>query len=128
MSLQDKYAKLINYAKIAGVKDLSVVEKDNVLYVSGQALQVVKDEIWKMYDEIDPDMRSGDLVLKIEVLQGSNIPSSSEEIYEVKAGDSLSKIAKNYPGMTWQKIFEANKDILKNPDLIQPGQKLKIPV
>jgi len=124
MSLQDKYFRLINCAKASGVNDLSIIEKDNVLYVSGKAQSAVKDELWAIYDQIDPDMRAGDLVLNIELLQGI----SDEEIYEVKAGDNLSKIAKNYPGMTWQKIFEANKDIIKNPDLIMPGQKLKIPV
>jgi nucleoid-associated protein YgaU len=50
-----------------------------------------------------------------------------ETYYTVKNGDSLSKIAKNYPGLTWQKIYEANKDQLKNPDPIYPGQKLVIP-
>lgn len=51
----------------------------------------------------------------------------TETYYTVKNGDSLSKIAKNYPGLTWQKIYEANKDQLKNPDPIYPGQKLVIP-
>ena len=51
------------------------------------------------------------------------------QLYTVQKGDSLSKIAKNFYGDAnkWNKIFDANKDILKNPDLIQPGQKLKIP-
>jgi nucleoid-associated protein YgaU len=122
MSLQDKYAQLVTYAQSSGVQNLSVIEKDNVLYVSGSATSSVKDQLWKIYDQIDPDMRAGDLVLNVEVIPGG------EEIYEVKAGDNLSKIAAKYPGMTWQKIFDANKDILKNPDLIHPGQKLKIPV
>jgi nucleoid-associated protein YgaU len=52
-----------------------------------------------------------------------------DEIYEVKSGDSLSKIAKRVYGNAkeWKKIFEANTDILKDPDKIYPGQKLKIP-
>jgi nucleoid-associated protein YgaU len=51
------------------------------------------------------------------------------ETYEVKAGDSLSKIAKRLlgDGNAWRKIFEANTDILKDSDKIYPGQKLKIP-
>ncbi|NDW09452.1 LysM peptidoglycan-binding domain-containing protein [Dysgonomonas sp. 520] len=122
MSLKDKYAKLIQYAQSSGVQNLAVTEQDNVLYVSGAAAASVKDQIWKIYDEIDPDMRAGDLVLKIDVVAGG------EETYEVKAGDNLSKIAAKYPGMTWQKIFEANKDQLKNPDMIHPGQKLRIPL
>ncbi|NDV95633.1 LysM peptidoglycan-binding domain-containing protein [Dysgonomonas sp. 521] len=122
MSLNDKYAKLVQYAQASNVENLTVVEQDSVLYVTGSATAPVKDRIWALYDEIDPDMRSGDLVLKIDVIPGG------EEIYEVKAGDSLSKIAKNYPGMTWQKIFEANKDQLKDPNIIHPGQKLVIPL
>ena len=49
--------------------------------------------------------------------------------YTVVAGDSLSKIAKKFygDGNTWNRIFEANRDTVKNPDLIHPGQVLKIP-
>lgn len=49
--------------------------------------------------------------------------------YTVAAGDSLSKIAKKFYGDSnkWKRIFDANRDILKNPDLIKPGQVLKIP-
>lgn len=121
MALQDKYAKLIQYAQASKIENLSVNEQDNVLYVSGTAPISVKDRLWSIYDEIDPNMRAGDLVLNIEVVAGN------EEIYEVKPGDNLSKIAAKYPGMTWNKIYEANKDQIKNPDVIKPGQKLKIP-
>jgi len=122
MALQDKYSQLISYAQSSGVSNLSVIEKDNVLYVSGSATSSVKDQMWSIYNQIDPDMRSGDMVLDIQVLPGS------EEIYEIKSGDSLSKIAAKYPGMTWQKIFDANKDTIKDPNVIYPGQKIKIPV
>ena len=49
--------------------------------------------------------------------------------YTVVAGDSLSKIAKKFygDGNKWKAIFEANRDTVKNPDLIHPGQVLKIP-
>ena len=55
--------------------------------------------------------------------------STATKIYEVKSGDSLSKIAKREYGdaNAWNRIFEANKDILKDPNKIYPGQKLKIP-
>ena len=55
--------------------------------------------------------------------------STATKIYEVKPGDSLSKIAKAEYGNAnaWPKIYEANKDILKDPNKIFPGQKLKIP-
>ena len=49
--------------------------------------------------------------------------------YIVQPGDSLSKIAKKFYGNAneWRKIFEANKDRISNPDMIQPGWALKIP-
>jgi nucleoid-associated protein YgaU len=49
--------------------------------------------------------------------------------YTVVAGDNLSKIAKRFYGDAnqWKRIFEANRDIIKDPDRIQPGQTLKIP-
>ncbi|MCW5570197.1 MAG: LysM peptidoglycan-binding domain-containing protein [Steroidobacteraceae bacterium] len=49
--------------------------------------------------------------------------------YVVKKGDTLSKIAKELYGdpMLYPKIFEANRDILSDPDRIKPGQKLRIP-
>jgi nucleoid-associated protein YgaU len=52
-----------------------------------------------------------------------------EETYTVAKGDSLSKIAKHFYGNanSWRQIFEANRDQISNPDLIQPGQVLKIP-
>lgn len=56
------------------------------------------------------------------------IPGATRS-YTVVKGDSLSKIAKQFYGdaKRWSKIFEANKDIIKDPDLIYPGQVLKIP-
>ena len=53
----------------------------------------------------------------------------AEQIYTVVAGDSLSKISKKLYGDAnqWKRIFEANRDQIQNPDLIHPGQKLKIP-
>ena len=59
----------------------------------------------------------------------SGSSSTAAKIYEVVAGDSLSKIAKREYGNAneWRRIFDANQDVLKNPDLINPGQKLRIP-
>jgi len=55
--------------------------------------------------------------------------ASGEQTYTVASGDSLSKIAKKFYGNAnaWNKIFEANKDQIKDPDMIHPGQILKIP-
>ena len=56
-------------------------------------------------------------------------PPASPRTYTVVAGDNLSKIAKRVYGdaAKWKHIFEANRDTIKNPDLIHPGQVLKIP-
>ena len=55
--------------------------------------------------------------------------SQAERFYVVEKGDSLSKIAKKFYGdmNAWKRIFEANRDRIHNPDLIQPGWKLRIP-
>jgi nucleoid-associated protein YgaU len=49
--------------------------------------------------------------------------------YTVKSGDSLSKIAKEVYGdpMKWEALFEVNREVIKDPDLIYPGQKIRIP-
>jgi nucleoid-associated protein YgaU len=51
------------------------------------------------------------------------------QTHVVRKGDTLSKIAEEYYGdaRLYPKIFDANRDILKDPDKIQPGQKLRIP-
>jgi len=55
--------------------------------------------------------------------------SAATKIHVVVSGDSLSKIARREYGSAkdWKRIFEANRDILKDPDKIYPGQQLKIP-
>ena len=54
---------------------------------------------------------------------------SSPRTYTVVAGDSLSKIAKRVYGdaQEWRKIYDANRDTVQNPDLIHPGQTLRLP-
>jgi len=54
---------------------------------------------------------------------------STAQTYTVAKGDTLSKIAKTFYGNAnqWRTIYEANKDKIKNPDLIQPGWVLTIP-
>ncbi len=125
MKLQDKYAELINTAKSAGVKNLQVREQENVLYIDGQVpSQEVKQKLWDVYGKIDPNFRSADVVMNVAVSPITPAPAMQE--YEVVKGDNLSKIGKRY-GVSWKEIYEANKNIISDPDLIQPGWKLKIP-
>lgn len=59
----------------------------------------------------------------------STAPMVEPATYTVAKGDSLSKIAKKVLGDAnrWREIFEANRDQIDNPDLIHPGQVLKLP-
>ncbi len=58
---------------------------------------------------------------------GASWGEDEEESYTVKSGDTLSKIGQQH-GVAWRDIHEANKDVIgDNPDLIKPGQKLRIP-
>jgi nucleoid-associated protein YgaU len=59
----------------------------------------------------------------------STAPSANPTTYTVKSGDSLSKIAKHLYGDAdkWHAIYEANRDKIKNPDLIHPGEVLTLP-
>jgi len=125
MKLQQKYDELINAAKAAGVQNLQVREQENVLYIDGQApTQDVKQRLWDVYGKIDPNYRSADVVMNIAVSPITPAPSMQE--YEGVKGDNLTKIGKKY-GVSWKEIYEANKNIISDPDLIQPGWKLKIP-
>ncbi|MDH3533739.1 MAG: LysM peptidoglycan-binding domain-containing protein, partial [Gammaproteobacteria bacterium] len=57
-------------------------------------------------------------------------PVEKSEFYEIVSGDTLGGIAKKYYGSAgkYMKIFEANRDIIKDPNKIYPGQKIKIPL
>jgi nucleoid-associated protein YgaU len=120
--LQQKYQDLIKTAQSSGTANLQVREQNNVLYVDGQVpSEAAKQKLWDVYNRIDPDYRSGDLVMNLTVAGDEG----SEE-YEVVKGDNLSKIGKKF-GIAWKEIYEANRNLISNPDLIQPGWKLKIP-
>ncbi|HUF05640.1 MAG TPA: LysM peptidoglycan-binding domain-containing protein [Aridibacter sp.] len=120
--LTDKYSSLIDMANTMGVENLTVNEGDGVLHIDGTVKSDSdKKALWDEYGRIDPDYRSGDLVLNI-ASAGGGVGTT----YTVQSGDTLSGIGSKY-GVSWQDIFEANRDVLDNPDLIHPGQTLKIP-
>lgn len=121
MSVQEKYQSLIDMANQVGVSNLNVTEGDGFIKMEGTAPSAeAKQQLWDEYNRIDPDYRSGDLVLDISA------PEATSSTYTVQSGDSLSKIGTHY-GISWQKIYDANRDKLDNPDKIFPGQELIIP-
>ena len=123
MNLRDKYNHAIQTAKGYRMEG-SAQERDGKLYFTGMVKN--QDEVNKIWDAIKtvPDWRN-DIIAEIKV-----DPNAKQQItYTVKSGDTLSKIAKEHLGdaNAYMKIFEANKDQLKDPDKIKPGQVLKIP-
>jgi nucleoid-associated protein YgaU len=129
MSLRDKYAYAIQTAK--GKFDGSAQEKDGKLHWVGSVkTEEEKNEIWTAIKTI-PDWRN-DIVADIQVTGVKEMAAAvgaSAKTYTVKAGDTLSAIAKSQLGnaSAYMKIFEANKDQLSDPDKIKPGQVLKLP-
>jgi len=121
MAVTDKYQSLIDLANQNGVSNLQIAEQDEVLYITGTTNSGdVKQQLWDEYNRLDPEYRSGDLVLNIEV------EGSGYEEYTVQPGDSLSRIA-SHQGVNWKEIWDANRDEVKDPNLIHPGQTLRIP-
>jgi nucleoid-associated protein YgaU len=121
MSLQEKYQSLIDLANRSGISNLNITEGEGFIKIEGAASDAeTKQALWDEYGRLDPDYRSGDLVLDVTA------PEASTVSYTVQSGDSLTKIGEHY-GVSWQKIFDANRDKLDNPDKIFPGQELTIP-
>lgn len=129
MSLQEKYQSLIDLANQSGISGLNVTEGDGFIKIEGSAPSAaVKQQLWDEYNRIDPEYRSGDMVLEVTAPDGGDggVGTSSGKSYTVQSGDSLSKIGSHF-GVSWQSIFEANRDKLDDPDKIYPGQELTIP-
>lgn len=68
MALQDKYKELVDAANASGATNLQVREQDNVLYIDGDVPNgAAKDKLWDIYSKLDPDYRSGDLIMNLNV-------------------------------------------------------------
>ena len=105
------------------VKDLSLDIQDDTVVVYGQAETQVAKELVVL--TLGNNMGVARVDDRITVIKKE--PEAA--FYEVKSGDTLSKIAKEHYGdaMKYNSIFEANKPMLTDPDKIYPGQKLRIP-
>ncbi len=124
MSLKAKYGEVLKLGEEFEVKNGYVEEVDGKLKIGGTAhTQFEKDQMW---DKIKA--AGGESPQDIE----ANIEVEETAYYHkhvVQPGESLSLIAKRYFGdpMKYMAIFEANRDLLKDPNVIQPDQELTIP-
>ena len=128
MGMRETYAYAIQTSK--GKFHGNAEERDGKLHFKGTvATEEEKNELWTAIKTI-PEWRN-EVVADIKVTggHGASAKTATGKTYTVKAGDTLSKIAKERlgDGNAYMKIFEANRDQLSNPDLIKPGQVLKLP-
>jgi len=137
-SFDDKVAEAITEMKAMnlGVRNLGAQVRDKTVTLTGEApSREVADMAMQKLDEIvSPD----NIVNTIKIdkpapppePEAEAVPEPPTERYHlVAAGDTLGHIAQKYYGKasSYMKIFEANRDILDDPNLIKVGQKLKIP-
>ncbi len=119
-----KYQSVLNLGEKLKIQQNDVKEENGKLHISGVAnTPYDKDQLWDEIKKIGGENPT-DIVADIKVAN-----SAVYAKHTVESGESLSKISKKYYGdpMKYNAIFEANKDILKSADIIQPGQELNIP-
>ena len=115
--------------KMTGIKNIDVKFDDGVATICGDCdNQQIKEQAILIAGNIKG-------VAKVEA-DGLNAPEpppevvAVDEFYEIRSGDTLGKIAKQYYGKASQymRIFEANREIISDPNKIYPGQKIRIPL
>lgn len=122
--IKAKYQSVLDLGQKLNIQNGDVKEEGGQLKVWGTAnTPYEKNLIWDEIKRVGGDNAS-DIMADIKVAD-----SSVYHRHTVSSGESLSKIAKHYfkDPMKYTSIFEANKHILKNPDIIHPGQELIIP-
>lgn len=113
---------LVNSMDLA-VDNLDLHVNDDTVIVRGECdTQEIREKVILLLGNVN-----GIACVDDQMIVKVHAPESV--FYEVKSGDNLSKISKQHYGTSnkYMVIFEANKPMLKNPDLIYPGQKLRIP-
>ena len=125
MSVKMKYDPVLKLGEEIGIQDGYVNEEGGKLKIGGVANTAFdKDRLWDKIKEV-----GGEAPADIE----ADIKVAVNDYYHkhvVQSGESLSKIAGMYYNgrvQDYMKIFNANSDVLENPDLIHPGQELTIP-
>lgn len=126
-TLKTKYAPALQVITQSGVHLTNLHVQDNKLVIKGAApSEQAKNEVWTAIKSVDPTF--GDLSMDLAI--DSSLPAPAKvQTYTVAAGDTLSKISKQFYGDAnkYMKIFEANKPMLSDPNKIYPGQNLRIP-
>jgi nucleoid-associated protein YgaU len=123
--LKQKYASVLTLINQSGVSLSHVHIQDDKLYIEGAAgSEAIKNRIWDQVKVVNPSLN--DITLNLSV-DPSLAPK--QKTYTVAAGDSLSKIAKQFYGNAneYNKIFEANRNVLSDPNMVKVGQELVIP-
>jgi nucleoid-associated protein YgaU len=133
--LKAKYQSVLNFMQTQNVQLQNVnMEGDKLFIRASAASQEVKNRVWDQIKLVDPNY--SDLIADIQApaaaaaaAVGGGATTAAARTYTVQAGDSLSKISKQFYGDAnqYMKIFEANKDKLADPDKIKPGMQLNIP-
>lgn len=124
MSVKAKYQSVLDLGERIGVSNGRVEEQNGVLRVWGTVNNgYEKDQLWDAIKAAGGSSPS-DIIADIQV-NNPNVYAT----HTVERGESLSKIAKHYYGdmMKYKQIFEANRNVLDNPDQIEVGQVLTIP-
>lgn len=124
MSLQQKYQAVLTLGQQLGAKNGNVVEENGVLKLWGTvSTPYEKNLLWDKIKEIGGSNPT-DIVADIQSETNAYFHK-----HTVKKGESLSLIAKHYYGelKKYNQIFDANRNILSNPDKIEVGQELIIP-
>lgn len=129
--LKSKYQSVLRMIEQKGLRLHNLHVQDNKLFVKASAgTEALKNDIWNQIKLVDPSYADLTCDIGIDPSMAPAKPAAPEtKTYTVQAGDSLSKIAKQFYGNAnaYVKIFEANKDKISDPNKIQVGQVLNIP-
>jgi nucleoid-associated protein YgaU len=130
--LKNKYTNVLAIVQQQGVRLAQLHVQDNKLFMRGAApSETIKNALWNQIKAVNPayDDITADITVDSTLPQPAPA-SAPKRTYKVQPGDSLSKIAKEFYGNAndYMRIFEANKDTLNDPNKIQIGQELVIPV
>ncbi|NNC78414.1 MAG: peptidoglycan-binding protein LysM [Woeseiaceae bacterium] len=118
--------------KTSGIKNIDVKFDDGVATICGDCVnKATRDKAVLMVGNIKGVEKVVADDLRVDpAKEKEKEPEEKAEFYEIVSGDTLGKIAKKYYGKSsaYMRIFEANKDIISDPNKIYPGQKIKIPM